>query len=203
MKYVLCHTTHHVFFFFSTSIFQTEIHYTHCCALFYYRVEAHRSPVSLREGKTGLDFPLEFRSLRPNDCYFVLMSSAHVQHDVLFLFTDSLLIWQALHYSSECLSRWRPWDRPLLSEAPWICISLCQLFKSPKSISNSRERCMINQRLKRHYFLSNPSISHPCVLLFPLRGRHASSCGETLLPAVGWTSTDIRQGLWEKLFCFL
>lgn len=91
MKYVLCHTAHHVFFFFSTSIFQTVIHYTHCCALFYYRVEAHRSPASLREGKTVLDFPLGFR------CYvhpIVTLYWCHQRmYDMTFYFFSQTVCW--------------------------------------------------------------------------------------------------------------
>lgn len=171
MKYVLCHTTHHVFFFCSTSIFQTEIHYTHCCALFYYRVEAHRSPESLRKGKTGLEvFACSFPTfLFLLDCYFLVMSSAQVKHEVLFLFTNRLLLRQALH-SSRTFSRCRPRARPLLS-LHWICIFLCQVFNVSQKLYHSPGRDVWSiKRLKRHGFLRTPSISHPCRVFFPSVG---------------------------------
>lgn len=168
MKYVLCHTTHHVFFFFSTSIFQTEIHYTHCCALFYYRVEAHRKPWEFKRRKnwpwfsTRVSFALS-QCFLLLDCYFVVMSSVQVQHDVLFLFTNSLLFRQALHYSSTCFL-----DIDLSSFSVAVFLSV-RFLSLPKTVSNSRERCMINQKAQTSFFEKSKYLP-PMWVFFPSVG---------------------------------
>lgn len=97
------------------------------------------------------------------------MSSAQVKHEVLFLFTNRLLLQQALHYSST-FSRSRQRERSLLS-LYWICIFLCQVFNVSQKLYYSPGRDVWSiKRLKRHYFLRTPSISHPCGFFFPSVG---------------------------------
>lgn len=51
----------------------------------------------------------------------------------------------------------------LFSAVSWICTSLCQVFMSPKKPYQTPGRDVWSiKKLKRHYFLSTPSISHPC-----------------------------------------
>ncbi len=198
MKYVLCHTTHHMFFFFSTSIFQKKIHYTHCCALFYYRVEAHRSPASLREGKTGLNFPPGFRSLCPNApfCSIVISYWCHQCWYNMTYYSQASVVQTNLALLQRMFSRYRP----LLIHRG--CISLCQVFKSPKNHIKLQGEMYDQSKGSNIIIFWELQVSPTHVFFFPLCGRHASSCEETLLPAIGWTSADIRQGLWEKFLFF-
>lgn len=84
------------------------------------------------------------------------MSPAQVKHEVLFLFTNRLLLQQALH-SSSTFSRCRPQAHPLLS-LHWICIFLCQVFNVSQKLYHSPGRDVWSiKRLKRHHFLKTPT----------------------------------------------
>lgn len=198
---MFCATLRTMCFSFSPQVFFKQRSTTHCCALFYYRVEAHRKPWEFKRRKnwpwfsTRVSFALS-QCFLLLDCYFVVMSSVQVQHDVLFLFTNSLLFRQALHYSSTCFL-----DIDLSSFSVAVFLSVRFLSLPKKHIKLQGE--MYDQSKGSNIIIFwELWVSPTHVFFFPLRGRHASSCEETLLPAIGWTSADIRQGLWEKFFCF-
>ncbi len=90
------------------------------------------------------------------------MSSVLVQHDVLF--TSNLLFRQTLHYSSECFL---DTDLSLFIEAVFLSVRFLSL---PKTISNSRERCMINQKAQTSLFFKKSKYLPPMWGIFPSVG---------------------------------